>query len=283
MSTASAARIAADQARRATSSVARVEANRRNGLKSTGPRTPEGKARVSGNALKHGLRSERNPLDMATDSGLSIEHEEFLATLAAFIDDLQPHGPIETRLVERLAQFDLRLQRAVKLETTHLEMKFAETVADATNAGSSYATDSARHRDNFILALAFLRDPAALKLISQYESRLARDFSRTLNELRKTQKLREQTQSDAERTGQLAEPAPLCALDQPSHPSDGAVASSSPEPTEPAEQTQPNLTDASPAPPHPANALGATNNMNKQTQPTPHTLKTSTRSTTTAA
>jgi hypothetical protein len=36
----------------------KAEANRRNALKSTGPKTPEGKAAVSLNALKHGLLSQ---------------------------------------------------------------------------------------------------------------------------------------------------------------------------------------------------------------------------------
>ena len=42
------------EAKRATSA-ARVEANRRNAQRSTGPRTTEGKQKSSRNALKHGL------------------------------------------------------------------------------------------------------------------------------------------------------------------------------------------------------------------------------------
>ena len=50
-----------------------IEANRRNALKSTGPRTPEGKAAVSRHALKHGSRrSWRNCLCGSSSSHLLI-------------------------------------------------------------------------------------------------------------------------------------------------------------------------------------------------------------------
>jgi hypothetical protein len=207
-------------------SPARIAANKANAQKSTGPRTEAGKLRVSANALKHGLRSERNPLDLATASALSIERDEFLTTLAAFKADLQPQGPIETRLIERLAQIDLRLQRALRLETTHLENKFHETVADATKAGSPIATDTGRTRDNWLLMFAFLRDPAALKLISQYESRLARDFARTLTQLRQSQALRVQggVQNLSEQTQQ---PATFIETPYPPVPAESAPRSQS--------------------------------------------------------
>jgi hypothetical protein len=54
-----------------------IQANRRNALKSTGPKTPEGKAAVRHNALRHGLLS-RDVLLPGEDKGALIELGERL-------------------------------------------------------------------------------------------------------------------------------------------------------------------------------------------------------------
>jgi hypothetical protein len=67
----------------------KAEANRRNALKSTGPKTPEGKAAVSLNALKHGLLSQ--------EILLRGEDEEVLRELGERLRaELQPSESLRT-------------------------------------------------------------------------------------------------------------------------------------------------------------------------------------------
>ena len=65
-----------------------AQANRRNALKSTGPKTPEGKAAVRHNALGHGLLS-RDVLLPGEDEAALMELGEHLR------DELQPVGALE--------------------------------------------------------------------------------------------------------------------------------------------------------------------------------------------
>ena len=61
----------------------RLDANRRNAQTSTGPRTPEGKAKASANATTHGLSSPRgNPLAPGT-----LLHTEDPAAFQALLDE----------------------------------------------------------------------------------------------------------------------------------------------------------------------------------------------------
>ena len=92
-------------------SPARAEASRRNGAKSRGPKTPEGKARASKNALKHGFRAEKHVL---------VEGEcpkTFAAFEASLVDDLAPEGALQSLLAGRIVRAAWRLERAERIET----------------------------------------------------------------------------------------------------------------------------------------------------------------------
>ncbi|MGE3817878.1 MAG: hypothetical protein AB7I30_00435, partial [Isosphaeraceae bacterium] len=95
-------------------SATRVEANRLNALKSTGPKTPEGKARSRQNALKHGLAAESVVVASAEDA------EAFAARLADWIADARPRGPIEQALVEHACLADWKLRRSARQEAAAL-------------------------------------------------------------------------------------------------------------------------------------------------------------------
>lgn len=88
---------------------AKLDANRRNGQKSTGPRTPSGKAIASMNAVKHGLCS-RKPL-------IPGENEaDFARFTAEWVGELRPFGPHERLLAEQIIMAAWQLRRVPQLE-----------------------------------------------------------------------------------------------------------------------------------------------------------------------
>ena len=87
-----------------------IEANRRNGSKSTGPRTPDGKRRSRGNAVRHGLTAETVIADLE-------DAEDYQAFQAAVISDYDAESAVEREMVLRLASILWRLRRATGIET----------------------------------------------------------------------------------------------------------------------------------------------------------------------
>jgi hypothetical protein len=101
------------------SSVAQVEANRRNAEKSTGPRTPEGKARAAANAIRHGLLCEKAFID-GEDAALFEEH------CRSMKESLAPVGAIEEELADRVAAQSWRLRRATGMEGLFLHRQLGQ-------------------------------------------------------------------------------------------------------------------------------------------------------------
>jgi len=96
------------------SSLRKIDANRANARNSTGPRTPEGKARASRNAIKHGL--------LAAQLVLSVEDRpEFEMFRAGLIQEYRPLGIQELMLVSQIADSFWRLRRAKAIETAMFE------------------------------------------------------------------------------------------------------------------------------------------------------------------
>src|SRR5262245_38643424 len=96
-------REACAQARGATAMISakRVEANRANAKKSTGPRTVRGKSRVSRNALRHGLRAMLSP-----DPAVSAE----VTRMAKAICGKSTNAALYEAAL-RVAEYDLLIRR----------------------------------------------------------------------------------------------------------------------------------------------------------------------------
>jgi hypothetical protein len=95
-----------------TVSARKVEANRKNALKSPGPNTSRGKAYSGRNAIKHGLFS-RQGMDFISHGEDPTEYREVLNGLRV---QYQPIGTAEELEVERLALCWWRLKRAWRYE-----------------------------------------------------------------------------------------------------------------------------------------------------------------------
>ena len=105
-----------------------LAANRRNALKSTGPRTPQGKAASRWNALKHGV------LAKAVIPGPLADYEsrqDFDALFRSLREELAPNSVLEEMLVERIATSYWRLARVIRAEAGAIAKRQDARIRDA--------------------------------------------------------------------------------------------------------------------------------------------------------
>ena len=131
-------------------SMAQINANRANALHSTGPRTEEGKARSSLNAVKHGLNSK----EFFVRDDEREEFDELRQSLAA---EVNPQTALDWSLFTQLLHARWTMRRVDVLE--------AELFATSPDP---LAGDDARR----------------LELLARYYTRAERSFYRALKELR---------------------------------------------------------------------------------------------------
>jgi hypothetical protein len=142
---------------------ARAEASRKNGAKSRGPKTEEGKARSAQNALKHGMRAQKH-LVLPDEDGA-----EFAGLEAALVAELQPVGALQRVLARRVAVAAWRLARADRIE--------AELFEERRSADGG-------------LGLALIRDgngPRSFETLLRYRGAAMAEFWRALRTLKALQ------------------------------------------------------------------------------------------------
>ena len=198
------------------SSARRAAANRQNALKSTGPKTPDGKVAVRLNALTHGLLSKEILLP-GEDEGALRELAERLTA------ELQPVGELENLLVDWITSLLWRLRRLGRVEAGIFAHEFFAELADRAEreARAQESTlsdlmafadttigDEAKHREalqraqemrvkqdaeNTALGRTFARDADsanAFAKLSRYETAIERGLYKALHELQRLQAAR---------------------------------------------------------------------------------------------
>jgi hypothetical protein len=189
------------------STLRQLEANRRNALKSTGPRTPEGKAVVAGNAIQHGIFCQ----DLLAEGDDPLELERMVNGLLA---DIAPRNFSERFLAERIISATWRLRRLTQSEQ-HMHQRIADGERQDLGEVGKYpgeeedqaACDKLPHRKQdkaqdcidqrrqdwaneqlcpagLTLALELERKDSQIERYSRYEKRLEGTLHRAWRELR---------------------------------------------------------------------------------------------------
>jgi hypothetical protein len=155
------------------SSEKQIDANRINAQNSTGPNTPDGKAKTRLNAMRDGITGQVTTL---SDEDRPI----FEKLKAELIADLAPKTTMELKLASGIAWDTWRLDRlrAVEMNMYALGTQDAETTTDSDNPEIDAALSG---------ALTFEKQSAKFALLSIYEKRLNSTIHKNLDKLRELQ------------------------------------------------------------------------------------------------
>jgi hypothetical protein len=116
----------------------KIEANRRNAQRSTGPKTPEGKAKSSQNSITHGIFTKQFLIGAAPETIAEVE-----ALAAGIQEHYQPVGMVEEILVQKIVVETARYGRILGLEQKELARNYAFFGAAVDRMGR-YTTSTSR-------------------------------------------------------------------------------------------------------------------------------------------
>ncbi len=150
-----------------------IEANRINAQKSTGPRTPEGKAVVAQNALTHGLLARAGVIP-------GEDEHEFAAHRQGLLQQLRPGTPLEEVLAEQAIDLSWRLRRAGRDQEMAYAALYQKYMEDQPQPPEPDAWSTALGR----MIVEDFCGAAVLERLQRYERRIESSFYKALTELR---------------------------------------------------------------------------------------------------
>ena len=161
----------------------RIEANRRNASRSTGPRTPKGKARVARNAIKHGFFA-------STERWTLRQHRDFEELMAGLREDFQPRDTHEDGCVATIAASYVRMAALWRYENIAARKHHEECTRDLDTqiamAESAEAEALRAHREELRRAGLWgptIPAPREAAAICRYQGKLDRTIRAAMSDL----------------------------------------------------------------------------------------------------
>ena len=185
---------------------ARILANRLNAQKSTGPNTPQGKAVVSQNALKHGLSARHDVIITESQADFDLHRDALLA-------ELHPQGPMESILADRIVSLSWRLKRADLIQNQAIDALHEESTAKLFPALTRLLTPENQDPDLILgrIALKDFSNERVLDRLLMYERRIEHSLFKTMLEFQRLRLLRnlESSQPNLQPYHPHSAPAPV--------------------------------------------------------------------------
>jgi hypothetical protein len=158
----------------------RAEAARINGAKSRGPKTPEGKARSSQNAFKHGAYAQ--PVLLLANEDPAI----FDSFRKGYVAKFQPADSVEASLVEEMVFAHWRMRRFWFVQDATIDIEINRQIP-ILEQEVDWISEPARTAKAIT---SLVEDSGTLDFLYRVESRCTRQFHRAMKDLLHLQALR---------------------------------------------------------------------------------------------
>jgi hypothetical protein len=193
--------VKAEVTEKPTVSLRRIESNRRNSQKSTGPKTAAGKKRVSRNAVRHGFFSKFLLIHHPDGKESQAEYDDFYDGVRKHY---QPVGWLEEAWGEKIVVWSWRLRRLIRCEAGQIDRALAghNYEIQQSKADDLADPDSTSSRDPETDAFTdhlFLPEKEDLDKLLRYEAMINQQLNHAMGELERVQARRkgEETSTNA--------------------------------------------------------------------------------------